>query len=353
MYAQNTVNVVFTETTLNNAITVIKDARGLNFGEYLNKGGVNAWFLNFNNANCDIKNNNKININNLRISGGVDLDLWVFGVTATGTITGAISGDFEVLRDEKHGYTLKVNPTITSFNYSGPLSSVINVIAFFKNNFNSYVPEIELSMGSSLLPDMAMEYFKSGIPEITSNEQELRLAFKVLFEDLKLKNRILKSYENEKYEASNSIRFTNNFKMESGAKFSAAIRSKPKTTAKAKRLVKPSKYDNLSVGAHVTSDKELITIEPIETLTKDVSSEKQLDVPTTVDVFPNPFTDQLAVKGGNSFSISILDLNGKVLYKNLNLKDVETLDLSHLQTGTYFVKFKINHHTGTKKIIKK
>ena len=66
-FSQNDIKIVFSEADLNNAMKAINDARGINFGEYRNKRGLNAWFVSLNNAKFDIKPNNTININNLNL----------------------------------------------------------------------------------------------------------------------------------------------------------------------------------------------------------------------------------------------------------------------------------------------
>ena len=347
-FSQNEVNVVFTETTLNNAMKVIKDARGINFGEYLNQNGLNAWYLNLDNAQFDIKSNNIVNINNLKLTGGVDLQLWIFGKTVTGDITGSIGGKIGVSGNNEDGYFLHVIPTATSFSYSGTLQSVINLIAFLTNNFSDYIPEVELNLGNSLLPDLLLKYFECGIPDISSNENELKLIFRVLFEDIEIKNKKIESGENVNYTASNSITFSENFTVEQGATFSAYITPKCNSYLKSAKLNQET--DNLNVGDTIIAAKEISSVQQINKS----DSVKIIEEFSSADVFPNPFVNTLTVKSSskNEFSISITDLQGRIVYENFNLKGIEELNLSHLNSGTYVVKFTINHNTESKKIIK-
>lgn len=346
--SQNEVNVVFTETTLNNAMKVIKDARGLNFGEYLNQNGLNAWYLNLDNAQFDIKSNNIVNINNLKLTGGVDLQLWAFGKTATGDITGSIGGEIGVSGNNEDGYFLHVVPTITSFVYSGTLQSVINLIAFLTNNFSDYIPKVELNLGNSLLPDLMLKYFECGVPDISSNENELKLIFRVLFEDIEIKNKKIESGENVSYTASNSITFSENFTVEQGATFSAYITPKCNSYLKSANVYQEP--NNIKIGDTITAAKEINSIQQIYKS----DSVKIIEEFSSVDVFPNPFVNTVAVKSSskNEFSVSITDLQGKIVYENNNLKGIEELNLSHLKSGAYILKFMINHSIESKKIIK-
>ncbi len=348
-FSQNEVNVVFTETALNNAMKVIKDARGLNFGEYLNQNGLNAWYLNLDNAQFDIKSNNIVNINNLKLSGGVDLQLWIFRKTVTGDITGSIGGKIEVSGNNKDGYFLNVVPTVTSFSYFGTLQSVINLIAFLTNNFSDYIPEVELNLGSSLLPDLLLKYFECGIPDISSNENELKLIFKVLFEDIEIKNKKIKMSENVSYTASNSITFSENFVVEQGATFSAYITPKCNSYLKSTKLYQES--DKLNTGDTIIAAKEISCFQE----SNKSDSVKIIEEFSSIDIFPNPFINTLDIKSSskNEYSVLITDLQGRIAYENINLKGIEKLNLSHLKSGTYILKFTINHNVLSEKIIKK
>ena len=328
---------------------VIKDARGINFGEYLNQNGLNAWYLNLDNAQFDIKSNNIVNINNLKLTGGVDLQLWIFGKTATGDITGSIGGEIGVSGNNEDGYFLHVVPTATSFSYSGSLQSVINLIAFLTNNFSDYIPEVELNLGNSLLHDLLLKYFECGIPDISSDENEIKLIFRVLFEDIEIKNKKIESGDNVSYTASNSITFNENFTVEQGATFSAFITPKCNSYLKSAKLYQEPTI--LNVGDTIISGKEINSTQ--QGILKS-DSLKAIEEFSSVDVFPNPFINTLAVKSSskNEFSVSITDLQGRIVYENFNLKGIEELNLSHLKSGTYVVKFIINHNTESKKIIK-
>lgn len=345
--SQNNVNIVFNETSLNNAIKVIKTARGVNFGDYLNQNGLNAWFLNLNDAQVDIQPNNTVIINNIKIAGGVDLQLWAFGKTLTGDITGSITGQFSVKGSPSEGYYLHVVPTGTSFTYSGSLQSVINLVAVLTNNFASLIPDIEVNLGNSLLPNLMLKYFKSGMPQITTNDSEIILTFEVLFDNLNVKNKTIKSGENVHYTASNSITFESGFSVEQGATFSADIT--PKSQSNLKSATLSNNKESVNIGDTLISVKEL---------TNDVSQTDNLTNVAPfgyVNVFPNPFMNTLSIKGSEPsilFSITIIDMQGKVVFERKNINQSDKIDLSGLEAGTYVIKYSSENINDSKQIIK-
>ncbi len=223
MNAQDNIDIVFSETEINKALDVIIESRAINFGEYLDQNGINAWYLNLDDAYFDIKTNNSITISNISVHGAVDLSLWVYGETPSGQVTGSIDGVFNVSGNYTDGYFLNIVPTDVTLDYDGPLQSVADVILAVTNDFEDYIPPIEISMGKSLMPDMLLKYFKTGIPLITSTNDEIRLRFEVLFDNLVIKNKIVKSGENVILKADNSMTFNGSLLVEQGATFSALI----------------------------------------------------------------------------------------------------------------------------------
>lgn len=251
--------------------------------------------------------------------------------------------------DNDNGYFLHVIPTVTNFSYSGTLQSVVNLIAFLTNNFSDYIPEVELNLGNSLLPDLMLQYFECGIPDISSNENELKLIFRVLFEDIEIKNKKIESGDDITYTASNSITFSENFTVEKGATFSAYITPKCNSYLKSAKVYQEN--TNLINGDTLISTKEISNAEQFYKL----DSIEIIEEISSIDVFPNPFVNTLAVKSSskNVFSVSITDLQGKVVYENFDLKGIEELNLSHLKSGAYIMRFVINHNVESEKIIKK
>jgi hypothetical protein len=333
--SQNNIDVVFNETSLNNALKVIKDARGLNFGEYQGRIGLNAWFLNLDNANIDIKPNNKVVINGVRLSGGVDLDLWAFNWTPTGNLTGSIDGKFEVSGNTQEGYYLHIVPTNCSLTYSGTLQSVVELVRVLTNNFLNLIPDIEVNLGTSLLPDQLLKYFKTGIPNITTTDTEIKLSFELLFDDLIIKNKNIKSGENSYYTASNSIIFKDGFSVSAGATFNANI------TQKNNNNLRSSEYSD---EKRINIGDSLISNGTMDFTDGNVSDD------TSTNISPNDISD---INSLTPFSIQVYDMNGRLLFDKKEISDKSEIDLSFLTKGIYIVKFSSKDIFKSKKLFVK
>ena len=65
-----------------------------------------------------------------------------------------------------------------------------------------------------------------------------------------------------------------------------------------------------------------------------------LEVNHQIQIFPNPTTNNLTIslEGIDFIDIIILDIQGKVLSKQSYLYDQDQINLSNINTGTYFLK---------------
>lgn len=73
-----------------------------------------------------------------------------------------------------------------------------------------------------------------------------------------------------------------------------------------------------------------------------------------VEIYPNPFEDNLFINGGDNLSeFEVLDCQGKRLYFFDNIELLKQSNLSVLGSGIYFLKFKSNNQIVTRSIIKK
>ena len=83
-------------------------------------------------------------------------------------------------------------------------------------------------------------------------------------------------------------------------------------------------------------------------------NELELDLFQSILIYPNPTSDQIIVsfagQKNSSFKITVLDVTGRTL-KSIN--DQNTVSLSELHPGMYFVKVECEGRTVTKKIIKR
>ena len=71
-----------------------------------------------------------------------------------------------------------------------------------------------------------------------------------------------------------------------------------------------------------------------------------------VSIFPNPAKDIISVKGENISSVTIMDINGRVVKTVNNLSLETTIDISTLTQGVYFVEIKNNNTTKTTRLVK-
>lgn len=75
---------------------------------------------------------------------------------------------------------------------------------------------------------------------------------------------------------------------------------------------------------------------------------------SSIKIYPNPTNSIINILNNNEIivSISLCDLQGRII-KTENINNIEAkLDISNFQTGTYFIKIKTNKETISKKIIK-
>ncbi len=69
-------------------------------------------------------------------------------------------------------------------------------------------------------------------------------------------------------------------------------------------------------------------------------------------MYPNPTKGLLNIKSAGTESIEIIDVDGKIVTQKAISKGIETLDLTELPSGIYFVKLTSNEGNLVKKLIK-
>jgi hypothetical protein len=79
----------------------------------------------------------------------------------------------------------------------------------------------------------------------------------------------------------------------------------------------------------------------------------QLVNESAVSVFPNPFTDVITIKNSfENYSITLVDILGKVVFEKQIVSPETNIDLSELKTGFYQLIMKGGGSSHTQKIIK-
>lgn len=71
----------------------------------------------------------------------------------------------------------------------------------------------------------------------------------------------------------------------------------------------------------------------------------------TVSLYPNPTTDFITVSNVNNATITVNDINGKVILEKNNYSENERISLQNIDKGIYFVKIKSNNKIAIKKLI--
>ncbi len=81
-----------------------------------------------------------------------------------------------------------------------------------------------------------------------------------------------------------------------------------------------------------------------------LTSNKHENIQNNINIYPNPTSDYLSIEGINPQKLSIYDISGKEVSELLI--DNETIDISELKKGVYFLKFSMNDQVFFKKVVK-
>jgi len=71
-----------------------------------------------------------------------------------------------------------------------------------------------------------------------------------------------------------------------------------------------------------------------------------------VFISPNPTNGLINISADDVYDINIVDLSGKIIYSKQMDSNFETIDISNLSNGIYFVRFNNELKTKTLKILK-
>jgi len=103
-------------------------------------------------------------------------------------------------------------------------------------------------------------------------------------------------------------------------------------------------YEGRETRCFKTDD---ITIHVTEDMSIDLNSFDN------ISIYPNPTTGLVNIKQiePKKISITVLDLNGKEIFQNTNTKQDQSINLSHLKKGFYFIKLTSEDYTKTTKLV--
>ncbi len=81
----------------------------------------------------------------------------------------------------------------------------------------------------------------------------------------------------------------------------------------------------------------------------------KLVVDSAIKIFPNPSQEELNIlipQNNSEFSFEIIDLNNRIYLTSRTISTSNTIDVSHLKNGLYFLKITSNGKTEIAKFIK-
>ena len=70
-----------------------------------------------------------------------------------------------------------------------------------------------------------------------------------------------------------------------------------------------------------------------------------------INIYPNPSDNKIIIDNAKNANIKIYDLTGKLVFSKNNINEYQSIDLSNLNKGTYFIKVNRNNTIETRKII--
>ncbi len=161
--AQYDASVKINETQINNILDALVEAHGINFGDYTGNLGLAAWYVNVDAASVNIQPNNVI-ILDVNLVLVAEIDIYLLSFPAVDHQQLSISGHVEIQGDLQNGYKLVF--------IHDPIS-----VSFYGVNINAFPENIEINLGSSILPESISSLFTSGIPQITTNDNEIIFGF--------------------------------------------------------------------------------------------------------------------------------------------------------------------------------
>jgi extracellular elastinolytic metalloproteinase len=83
-----------------------------------------------------------------------------------------------------------------------------------------------------------------------------------------------------------------------------------------------------------------------------IVSNNNLNFNNNFKVYPNPSNGKITIQTNNpKYNITIKDIIGQTIYKEIDLLDNETLDITFLTNGIYLININYGNNNTTKRII--
>ncbi|MFT7233853.1 MAG: hypothetical protein ACI8TA_003081 [Cyclobacteriaceae bacterium] len=224
MYAQELFRVSLSEAQITSALDVLIDARSINVGDTDGPGNIGEYFINLESADVDIQTGNKLRLYNVHFDGRGEIDIFNnIGVTLDVDIEGEVIFDIELEGNATDGYHLNLVVVDQSdLDYTGNLSWAVN-LALALSNQSIEIPDMEIALGNSLLPNALSKYFGNAAPVLSTTSNTIYLSYDVCIADLVIQNKFAESGDDLHYTACNSVKFTGEMNIPVGAILLAEI----------------------------------------------------------------------------------------------------------------------------------
>lgn len=112
-----------------------------------------------------------------------------------------------------------------------------------------------------------------------------------------------------------------------------------------------SEFDgqDVYIAIHYTGgDHYVLAVDNINIYTSHVGVE---NLSATVKIYPNPATELLHIWNSPHADIQIFDILGKIVISQKNIAEKESINISNLDEGTYFIRVNGNHKYMVQKIV--
>ncbi|MFC1546455.1 3-coathanger stack domain-containing protein [bacterium] len=197
------------ESIANETFKAMIEARGLNFGDYTGGYGLDAWYVNVEDASFDIKPGNKVEID-ISVKAYARIDCWLFQVKIIENARGILEGKIERRGNEQDGYTLVFCPIRLNAALWGDLPDFIedlfNILVNGASLFVYKFPEVKINLGASFVPRQIEGLFTSSMPNIVTTENDIVISFTVREPQNEIiENKTVQSGEQKYFEALDEI----------------------------------------------------------------------------------------------------------------------------------------------------
>ena len=107
------------------------------------------------------------------------------------------------------------------------------------------------------------------------------------------------------------------------------------------------------VGQYGMNTPAYFCLDNLNDITNAVDSYHSTNEKENITAYPNPVISTLNINGAKGAYVSIVDLTGRILYRNISKQDVMHVNMSAYSNGLYLIKIRKGNHISVKKILKK